>query len=42
MQFRDPEEELALLQDALRNGARKEEKTVEKSAGILNVILGQA
>lgn len=41
MQFRDPEEELAMLQNALHNGALKEEKMSEKSTGILNVLLGQ-
>jgi subfamily B ATP-binding cassette protein MsbA len=41
MQFRDPEEELAVWQNALRNGALNEKKTPEKPAGILNVLLGQ-
>lgn len=38
MQFRDPEEELAALQAALHNGAQKEEKVPEKSAGLLKAI----
>ena len=39
MQFRDPEEELAVLQDALHAGARREEKQPEKSTGFLKAIL---
>jgi subfamily B ATP-binding cassette protein MsbA len=41
MQFRDPEEELAALQAARRNGSREEEMIPEKPAGLLNVILGR-
>jgi subfamily B ATP-binding cassette protein MsbA len=43
MQFRDPEEELAALQAARRNGSHdKESKRIpEKPAGLLNVILGR-
>ncbi len=41
MQFRDPEEELAALQAALHNGGHQERKPPEKSAGLLNVILGR-
>ena len=42
MQFRDPEEELAALQAALHNNGHKEGKSPEKSAGLLNVILGRS
>ena len=41
MQFRDPEEELAALQAALHNNGHQEGKPPEKSAGLLNVILGR-
>ncbi|HUH96722.1 MAG TPA: ABC transporter ATP-binding protein [Anaerolineales bacterium] len=41
MQFRDPEEELAVLQAALRNGGQPAAKPPERSAGLLNVILGR-
>ena len=41
MQFRDPEEELAALQAALHNNGHQGGKTPEKSAGLLNVILGR-
>ena len=41
MQFHDPEEELAALQAALHNNGRQEGKPPEKSAGLLNVILGR-
>jgi subfamily B ATP-binding cassette protein MsbA len=39
MQFRDPEEELAVLQNALQNAARPQEKKPERSAGLLSAIL---
>jgi subfamily B ATP-binding cassette protein MsbA len=40
MQFRDPEEELAMLQNALHNAEqRAQEKKPEKSAGLLSAIL---
>ena len=40
MQFRDPEEELAVLQNALHNAEqRAEEKKPEKSTGLLSAIL---
>ena len=42
MQFRDPEEELAALQAALHNNGHQEGKPPEKSAGLLNVILGRS
>jgi len=42
MQFRDPEEELAALQAALHNNGYQEGKPPEKSAGLLNVILGRS
>jgi ATP-binding cassette, subfamily B, bacterial MsbA len=42
MQFRDPEEELAVLQDALHKSDSQEEKTPEKPAGILNAFLGRS
>ncbi len=41
MQFRDPEEELAALQAAMHNDGHQEGKPPEKSAGLLNVILGR-
>jgi len=41
MQFRDPEEELAALQAARRNGSHNKEKIPEKPSGLLNVILGR-
>ena len=41
MQFRDPDEELAALQAALHNNGHQEGKAPEKSAGLLNVILGR-
>ena len=41
MQFRDPEEELAALQVARRNGSHDKERIPEKPAGLLNVILGR-
>jgi subfamily B ATP-binding cassette protein MsbA len=41
MQFRDPEEELAALQAAFHNGGRQEGKPPEKSAGLLDAILGR-
>ena len=40
MQFRDPEEELALLQNALHNAEqRAQEKKPERSGGLLSTIL---
>jgi len=39
MQFRDPEEELAVLQNALKNAERPQEKKPERSAGLLSTIL---
>ncbi len=42
MQFRDPEEELAALQAALHNNGHQDGKPPEKSAGLLNVILGRS
>jgi subfamily B ATP-binding cassette protein MsbA len=41
MQFRDPEEELALIKALQHNGDHHEGKPVQRSPGILNVILGQ-
>ncbi len=41
MQFRDPEEELAALQAALHNNGHHEGKAPEKSAGLLDAILGR-
>jgi ATP-binding cassette, subfamily B, bacterial MsbA len=39
MQFRDPEEELAVLQEALQASARLAQKPTEKSGGFLKAIL---
>ncbi|MGA7192822.1 MAG: ABC transporter ATP-binding protein [Anaerolineales bacterium] len=41
MQFRDPEEELALLQAELHNNSHREQKPTAQSAGLLNAILGR-
>jgi len=39
MQFRDPEEQLAVAQSVPHKGARQEEKQPERPSGLLNLIL---